>query len=209
MNIAVTNIPVIPGRFWRVAFWITVIHFVIVGVVVSDGMRAGWREALGTWRLFEWHELGLLPAAALWLFRNSGWIAATLVIADLPAAFLLLKLAIRSPKPRCNVIYLCAVLGTAAIHAAAIFYLAHVGTLQTRSTTHVFDGITPIACVDVVLVLPAILMLAGGVVLGWHGPPAGFCASCGYSLTGNTSGVCPECFTPVPKEPAEESPRTV
>ena len=36
---------------------------------------------------------------------------------------------------------------------------------------------------------------------------AGACPRCGYSLTGNTSGVCPECGTPVPKEPAEKSPR--
>ena len=36
---------------------------------------------------------------------------------------------------------------------------------------------------------------------------AGLCPTCGYSLTGNTSGVCPECGTPVPKEPAEKSPR--
>jgi hypothetical protein len=33
------------------------------------------------------------------------------------------------------------------------------------------------------------------------------CNSCGYNLTGNTSGTCPECGTPVPKEPAEKSPR--
>jgi hypothetical protein len=26
----------------------------------------------------------------------------------------------------------------------------------------------------------------------------GFCEICGYNLTGNTSGVCPECGTPVP-----------
>jgi hypothetical protein len=26
---------------------------------------------------------------------------------------------------------------------------------------------------------------------------AGFCLTCGYNLTGNTSGVCPECGTPV------------
>ena len=35
----------------------------------------------------------------------------------------------------------------------------------------------------------------------------GQCSACGYSLTGNTSGVCPECGTPVPKEPADKSPR--
>jgi hypothetical protein len=36
---------------------------------------------------------------------------------------------------------------------------------------------------------------------------AGLCLACGYNLTGNTSGTCPECGTPVPKEPNEKSPR--
>ena len=30
------------------------------------------------------------------------------------------------------------------------------------------------------------------------------CRVCGYNLTGNTSGVCPECGTPIRKEPAEK-----
>ena len=34
----------------------------------------------------------------------------------------------------------------------------------------------------------------------WWGPPPGHCRRCGYNLTGNESGVCPECATPVPKE---------
>ena len=34
------------------------------------------------------------------------------------------------------------------------------------------------------------------------------CPACDYNLTGNTSGTCPECGTPVPKEPAEKSPRS-
>jgi hypothetical protein len=37
---------------------------------------------------------------------------------------------------------------------------------------------------------------------------AGLCRRCSYSLTGNTSGVCPECGTPVAKAPAEKGPRT-
>jgi len=33
------------------------------------------------------------------------------------------------------------------------------------------------------------------------------CVRCGYFLTGNTSGTCPECGNPVPKAPDDESPR--
>lgn len=35
------------------------------------------------------------------------------------------------------------------------------------------------------------------------------CSVCSYNLTGNTSGICPECGTPVPEGPANESPRPV
>ena len=30
----------------------------------------------------------------------------------------------------------------------------------------------------------------------------GLCRACGYNLTGNTSGVCPECGTPIPSKRA-------
>lgn len=33
-------------------------------------------------------------------------------------------------------------------------------------------------------------------------PPDEQCRKCGYNLTGNTSGVCPECGTPVPQKAA-------
>jgi hypothetical protein len=39
-------------------------------------------------------------------------------------------------------------------------------------------------------------------VLRWRWarrPARGTCASCGYNLTGNVSGVCPECGKPLPK----------
>ena len=29
----------------------------------------------------------------------------------------------------------------------------------------------------------------------------GFCSACGYNLTGNASGVCPECGTQIPASP--------
>jgi len=36
---------------------------------------------------------------------------------------------------------------------------------------------------------------------------AGLCRQCGYNLTGNTSGVCPECGSPMPDKASVPSPR--
>jgi hypothetical protein len=51
-----------------------------------------------------------------------------------------------------------------------------------------------------VIILPfwMILGVAAGVTVlfwlrPWHRPLPGHCRGCGYDLTGNTSGVCPEC----------------
>jgi hypothetical protein len=52
--------------------------------------------------------------------------------------------------------------------------------------------------------LPSVLWLVTRFIFRRRQP--GLCRRCGYNLTGNTSGVCPECGTPVPKEAAEKSP---
>ncbi|MHC4698177.1 MAG: hypothetical protein ACYTFA_15695 [Planctomycetota bacterium] len=41
--------------------------------------------------------------------------------------------------------------------------------------------------------IPFLLVRAGHV----RKPPSGYCQKCGYNLTGNVSGVCPECGTKV------------
>ena len=54
--------------------------------------------------------------------------------------------------------------------------------------------------VGVPLWLP-FLALAGPTAMLWHRdrrPPPGHCRNCGYNLTGNTSGRCPECGESVP-----------
>jgi len=37
--------------------------------------------------------------------------------------------------------------------------------------------------------------------------PPGHCTACGYDLTGNTSGVCPECGKTVPDQSSPETLR--
>ena len=48
--------------------------------------------------------------------------------------------------------------------------------------------------------LPFFLVILPTVLFWWLGrrQPMGFCRSCGYNLTGNVSGVCPECGRAVP-----------
>jgi hypothetical protein len=64
---------------------------------------------------------------------------------------------------------------------------------------------TPLWCVALAFLVMPIFGLRSVIRSRLHRP--GCCRTCGYSLTGNTSGVCPECGTPVPKAPADKSPR--
>ena len=43
---------------------------------------------------------------------------------------------------------------------------------------------------------------AEGTVAGKHVADTATCPTCGYNLTGNTSGICPECGQPVPQSEA-------
>jgi predicted amidophosphoribosyltransferase len=51
--------------------------------------------------------------------------------------------------------------------------------------------------------LPLLFFAIPATWLYWrdrrHIPP-GHCQSCGYNLTGNVSGICPECGKPCPAE---------
>jgi len=60
------------------------------------------------------------------------------------------------------------------------------------------------------LVLGSVVFLAACTILRRRLPilyPPGHCVRCGYNLTGNVSGVCPECGTPVPTRDDRHSER--
>jgi len=73
---------------------------------------------------------------------------------------------------------------------------------------YVFQPIEPL----IGLGIPEWLFLAWGVIVLsffamplvlslWYGRkyhPSGFCLNCGYDLTGNVSGICPECGAVIP-----------
>jgi len=59
---------------------------------------------------------------------------------------------------------------------------------------------------DVIVVFPwwSLLLTSGAIpvlffIRNFRRRPKGCCSGCGYSLTGNTSGTCPECGTPIPQ----------
>jgi hypothetical protein len=50
--------------------------------------------------------------------------------------------------------------------------------------------------------MPLLMVAVPTTILWWRDrrrTPPGHCRRCGYNLTGNTSGTCPECGTPLPK----------
>lgn len=59
--------------------------------------------------------------------------------------------------------------------------------LETGSKGYVGIGL-PLWVVFVVVVIPTAFLFWRDCRI-----PAGYCENCGYDLTGNTSGVCPEC----------------
>ena len=53
--------------------------------------------------------------------------------------------------------------------------------------------VLPTWVLPVVLCVAGVLVFVSGRLRRWLVVPAGHCRTCGYNLTGNVSGVCPEC----------------
>lgn len=67
------------------------------------------------------------------------------------------------------------------------------------------------------LILPALLSGLAPAIVFWRGPlrrwrhrhrREGYCEKCEYDLTGNLSGVCPECGTPIKPGESTQPPHT-
>jgi hypothetical protein len=77
--------------------------------------------------------------------------------------------------------------------------------LDTRQTLTVTSINVPIVLPGMLLCVLPLAWLAHSL-LQRRRNRAGLCATCNYNLTGNTSGVCPECGTAITSPPAQSSP---
>lgn len=185
------------SRFWRVMFWFTLIHLVIAGFMAVAAFVH--METGELFRTFRPKELGLIDAASLWLFLNMSVVWCALALADAVALCFVWRWARGLSNPRGIVlISLTVVLGLAALHAAGATHAALIGSFNISTNSYGIprSNIAPVIGCDVILVLPSLLILTRLIFRGWPTRAPGLCVSCGYDLTGNTSGICPECGTP-------------
>jgi hypothetical protein len=185
------------SRFWRVVFWFTLIHLIVVGFMAVAILLQMESDKL--FHTFHPKELGLINATSLWLFLNMSLVWCALALADVASLVFTWRWARRLACPRGIVIaYLMATLVLAASHAAGVVHAALIGTFHWSTMTDVIgtEVIRPLVIWDGIFVLPPLLILARLIFGGWPTRAPGLCASCGYNLTGNASGVCPECGTP-------------
>jgi hypothetical protein len=65
-----------------------------------------------------------------------------------------------------------------------------------RLPSTIFSAPHDLYILDLPLWLPFLVLLIPTPLLWWRDwrkPPPGFCTCCGYDLTGNVTGACPEC----------------
>jgi hypothetical protein len=70
-----------------------------------------------------------------------------------------------------------------------------------------FSFVPALQSMSLPLWMPLVLVAVPTAVLWWRDRrrvPPGHCQRCGYDLTGNTSGICPECGSSVPKAGTED-----
>lgn len=179
--------------YWRAAFWITLVHFLAFGCLTGIAIK-NWRggPALDINALYQ--QFGLASSAGLILLAWF-WVVWMLLVAADWAALSLFRNLVRGEMRRGRLAaYLLFVSTLLAIHetgmASILLGLKGRGLIWALIGTYAATA----AIADLLIAAPAAFLLGGGVLFGWPKMrPPWFCAACGYNLTGNASGVCPEC----------------
>jgi len=70
--------------------------------------------------------------------------------------------------------------------------------------SHEFSGIVVFHDICTLTLAVIVACVVHGITRAYRRIPLGHCQSCGYNLFANTSGICPECGTPIPDETKEK-----
>jgi hypothetical protein len=94
-------------------------------------------------------------------------------------------------------------MGFGSIDRLQVFFPKTIAPRLTPFQVRQRDWWMPYWFIEFVLVLLPLMW-----ALRWykerHRHKPGFCSTCGYNLTGNVSGICPECGTPIPPDLARK-----
>ena len=101
------------------------------------------------------------------------------------------------------------------LSAACLMAIAGLLTYVVSQYLAAFRQVTPVPTLDSIIlpyVTIAAFTVSGGLFVlsfaqlwrEWRRKPFGHCQKCGYNLTGNTSGVCPECGRSIPQVCAQD-----
>ena len=134
-----------------------------------------------------------LAALALQYYVHLSMMPAVVAIVSLGTSFL--------PAIGCILLIILGPGRAVRLLAAFAPLLVIVAIIWARSQPLVSDVRIVFISVVVVARLMAILAAIIAVIQSPVVLREGFCAHCGYNLTGNVSGVCPECGAPIPDDP--------
>jgi magnesium-transporting ATPase (P-type) len=181
---ASAEVPKSPQRghtYWRISRYVIFLHVLFYGTI------AGLMIAVEFW---DWlHKRDTTSVGAnLPLWENSillGMIIIQFIQIIVPvcnciALYISRRRSEGHSHSKLTVTYLIVTIGLLGA------YVASFASIDTAA-------LKPIAISAAFMALPALLVLAGVII--FHIPPyiEGHCRDCGYNLTGNTSGTCPEC----------------
>lgn len=183
----------------RIAAWMT-LAFVLLGVLLCLRLYSNSGRAL---RGIDWSIVPSHLKIPLFLQLLRFWLPAGVILNALAVvAFFQESAGIRSPRLLRN--HTIGMLALVALMLAFGVYTTALGTIQIgTSASFRCSSVGPILA-GMILCLPLITWNA--ICLIWRGESAGhLCNSCDYDLTGNVSGVCPECGTPVLDQRADRA----
>jgi hypothetical protein len=172
------------------------IHFALFAVPLAMNTAGQLPDAM-FWT-FPAKEIGIVRAITLWLAENPLLTSWAMLLADAAAIGVLWTVVRGRVKRKPVVLYLAFTFFVGLLKVVPVYAEARAGVVRTSHATYAFsaDEFYVAWLSALVLGFPALLLVAGRIVVGWSTFTPGLCSSCGYDLRAST-GRCPECGTPI------------